>query len=335
MKDPYSVLDVSRNASKEDIKKAYKKLAMKYHPDKGGDEIKFKEITNAYNELTSDKPTMQNNMPFGFDNADIFSHMFGGGYRDMGSGFFNMGGGNRRQQEAKNKVKTVKKNITITMFEAFNGTTKTVNITSTDPCTDCVTVCPECNGSCVKIVHTKQQIGPACIIQTQHVPCTSCVNGKRKQTRSSCSKCNLTGTINTDKNIVINIEPGSQSNKVYTFSNILPNTILNFIISIEKMSNYTIENNNLIYIHKISFVDSIFGCEFDIDHPCGKRVYVDTKSEDKIIIDKQPMIFRGKGMTKNNNLQIYFQIQYPNKLNRDVSKQALNDARDTLKHFFT
>ena len=57
--NPYQVLGVSENASKDDIKKAYRKMAIKHHPDKGGDKAKFQEITNAYNALTEDKPVNQ------------------------------------------------------------------------------------------------------------------------------------------------------------------------------------------------------------------------------------------------------------------------------------
>ena len=62
--NPYNVLGISKDSSKEDIKKAYRKLAMKYHPDKGGDPKKFQEINNAYEELTTDNQVVENNMGF-------------------------------------------------------------------------------------------------------------------------------------------------------------------------------------------------------------------------------------------------------------------------------
>jgi len=338
MRDPYSILGVDRNASKDEIKKAYKKLAMKHHPDKGGDEKTFKEITTAYDELVNDKPSNMGGggTPFGFDEMDIFSHMFGGARQTHFGGFPGFGGfgsGGKPKQENKNSVKSIKKNISISMKEAYFGLKKTVHINSEDNCSHCVSICSECNGSGVKLVQMKQQMGHACIIHTQQVKCTNCNNGKIN--KSSCSMCNSTGVLKTDKNICITIDPGTQTNKVYTYSNIIPNTILSFVIIVQRMENYTIDNNNLIYIHKISFLDSIFGTEFSIEHPSGEKLTVNTKEMDNVVIDKQPFTIEGKGMTNKNVLQIFFQVQYPKKVNKNnVSAEQLKSAKDILNQYF-
>ena len=335
MGDPYSTLGVNRNASKDEIKKAYKKLAMKHHPDKGGDEKTFKEITTAYDELVNDKPShMGGGMPFGFDEMDIFSQMFGGaaGRQSHFGGFPGFGGfGGGKPRQEKNNVKTVKKNISITMKEAYYGVKKTVHINSDDECLHCVSICSECNGSGMKLVQMKQQMGNACIIHTQQVKCTNCMNGKIK--KSSCSMCNSTGILKTDKDVCIIIDPGTQTNKVYTYSNVIPNTILSFVIIIDRLENYTIDNNNLVYIHKISLLDSIFGTEFSIEHPSGEKIKVNTREMKTIVIDKQPLTIQGKGMTNKNVLQIFFQVQNPKRVNNNVSKEKLKAARDILNEF--
>ena len=101
MSDPHTILGVPRDASKEDIKKAYRKLAMKYHPDKGGDPQKFQEISNAYDDLTNDKPQEH----LGMDPNDMFQHMFGGmGGNPFGSDPF---GGPRARRRDPNEKKTV------------------------------------------------------------------------------------------------------------------------------------------------------------------------------------------------------------------------------------
>lgn len=338
MRDPYSTLGVNRNASKEEIKKAYKKLAMKHHPDKGGDEKVFKEITTAYDELVNDKPSHMDGggMPFGFDEMDIFSQMFGGGGARQShfGGFPGFGGGgNRPRQDKKNNVKSLKKNITITMKEAYHGIKKTVNINSEDECPHCVSICPECDGNGIKLVQIKQQMGPACIIHTQQVQCTKC-NGSGKIKKPSCSMCNSTGILKTDKNISINIDPGTQTNKVYTYSNIIPNTIISFVIVVERMDNFTIDNNNLVYIHQINLLDSIFGTDFTIEHPSGERIKVKTSEMKTIVVDKQPHTMQGKGMTDKHVLQIFFRIQNPKEVNKNVSIEKLKLARDILSEYF-
>ena len=276
-------------------------------------------------------------MPFGFDEMDIFSQMFGGaaGRQSHFGGFpgfggFGGGGGGRPKQE-KNNVKSLKKNISITMKEAYYGVKKTVHINSEDECPHCVSICSECNGSGMKLVQVKQQMGHACIIHTQQVKCTSCNNGKIK--KPSCSMCNSTGILKTDKNVSINIDPGTQTNKIYTYSNIIPNTVLSFVIVVERMENYTIDNNNLVYIHKISFLDSIFGTEFSIDHPSGEKLKVNTTEMKTIVIDKQPLTIQGKGMTDKNVLQIFFQVQNPKGVNKNVSNEKLKAARDILNEY--
>lgn len=327
MADPYSILGVNRNASKDEIKKAYKKLAMKHHPDKGGNEAKFKEITDAYNQLTSDEPQMNGPGGFGFDPFDgmgMFSQMFG-------NSRFPFGNQNHRQT-AKNEVKQIKKTISISMKEAYHGLNKTINITSDEKCTSCTTACDECDGSGVKMVHTKNQMGSACIIQSHMVNCTKCKNGVIIKDKN-CTQCNSTGTIKINKNIEIKIEPGVQSNKTYSFSNIIKNTIISFIVNVERMPNYTIDNNHLIYYKDISFIDSIFGTRFSIEHPSGKNIEIDTTTNTNIILEKIPLTIQGKGMRQDKNLQVFFRITPPKAIDKNVSSEKLEEAKEILKSF--
>nr|QOI90474.1 hypothetical protein HWQ62_00338 [Pyramimonas orientalis virus] len=340
MSDPYSVLGVSRGANKEEIKKAYKKLAMKHHPDKGGDEKLFKEITNAYNTLTDDKPrTPQGNFSH-FSDMDMFSHLFGGGGPTRSPfGGFGFGGRQQQQQQyqqqqqPREKAKTIKKSLVISMNDAYAGVTKKINIVSEDPCGDCTALCGECRGTGMKNIQTKSQMGNAYIIQSQTVVCTSCNDGRIKKPQPSCNKCHGKGNINTNKTISVNIEAGTQTNKVYTFTNIVPNTILNFSVVVERLPNYNIENNTLIYMHRISFLDSIFGIEFEIDHPSGETIKVDTTQFKSIVVDKQTHCIPGKGMTKDHKLQIVFLVQYPQKINKEFSKEDLIKTKDMMKTF--
>lgn len=123
MKDPYSILGIARGASEDDIKKAYRKLAVKYHPDKpGGDEERFKEIADAYDQLTNPKRKAQEN-PFSGDfdfstYQDIFEHMM----RDRGwSGAFD-------QQYGSARGRDVRASLSIPIEDAYYGTKRQINI---------------------------------------------------------------------------------------------------------------------------------------------------------------------------------------------------------------
>merc|ERR1719221_2294132 len=125
----YTLLEVEKNANESEIKKAYRKLAVKHHPDKGGDPEKFKEITRAYEVLSdSDKRSKYDNYGEeglddgggGGDPTDIFEAFFGGG----GGGGRRGGGGKRRQ-----KTKDVVQSVQCTLEQLYNGHTKKMAIT--------------------------------------------------------------------------------------------------------------------------------------------------------------------------------------------------------------
>jgi DnaJ family protein A protein 2 len=337
-RDPYSVLGVSNGASKDDIKKAYKKMAMKHHPDKGGDEKIFKEITNAYNTLTNDKPKQPQFHQSPFGDTDMFSHMFGGFGRTGGP----FGGFRQHQQHQQHQpesqpqqreMKNIKKVIIISMNDAYNGMEKKINIVSEDPCSECKTVCGQCRGVGLRNVQTKTQMGNAYIIQTQTIKCDRCVEGFIIKNNPTCSKCSGNGNISTNKNITIQIEPGTQTNKNYTFTNILPNTIITFQVNVTSLPNYSIDNNNLTYIHKISLLDSIFGTTFNFVHPSGDNITVDTKTFDNIVLDKYIHIIPNKGMTKQHKLQIVFHVEQPKRIKKVMDVDELNKAKEILKIF--
>jgi len=122
----YKLLEVSKDASTAEIKKAYRKLAVKHHPDKGGDEATFKDITRAYEVLSDEDKRRQYDRHGeegleeggGGDAGDIFAQMFGGG----GGG---RGGGKKQRQKTKNVVMPLK----VTLEQLYNGATKKMAIT--------------------------------------------------------------------------------------------------------------------------------------------------------------------------------------------------------------
>ena len=217
-RDYYEVLGVSKGASDAEIKKAYRKLAMKYHPDYNpGDkdaEAKFKEINEA-NEVLSDPKKRQLYDQYGFagvdptyaaqngggpggfsgfggdgvDLGDIFGDIFGGGF----GGF---GGSTRSNPNAPRKGHDIQANVILTFEEAAHGCAKKVTLNRQQ-------TCPDCGGRGFVI---RQQRTPFGVMQTQQ-PCSRC-GGKGKLVKNPCKVCHGSGKVRKTKKYEVNVPKG-------------------------------------------------------------------------------------------------------------------------------
>lgn len=227
-RDYYEVLGVSKDADEATIKKAYRKLAKKYHPDiNPGDkeaEAKFKEASEAYAVL-SDADKRRQYDQFGhaaFENGggggaggfdfgdmgDIFSDIFGG---DIFGGMF--GGGRSRNSNGPRRGADVRVNVRITFAESVTGTSKKIDVTLKDPCTKCngtgakpgtqPQTCSKCGGK-GQVVYTQQSmLGMVRNVQ----PCPDC-HGTGKIIKEKCPDCYGTGYISSKKTIEVSIPAG-------------------------------------------------------------------------------------------------------------------------------
>ena len=228
-RDYYEVLGISKGASEEEIKKAYKKLARKYHPDMNpGDkeaEEKFKEINEA-NEVLSDPDKKARYDQFGFagvdpnygagagggaygaggfdfgDLGDIFGSFFGGGF-----------GGARANPNAPQRGESLRTSVTISFEEAAFGCEKEVSIDRIEQCPDChgsgcaqgttAEVCPDCRGSGVVQQRRQTPLG----FMSTSAPCQRC-GGKGKIIHQPCPKCGGKGRVKVSKTVTVNIPAG-------------------------------------------------------------------------------------------------------------------------------
>lgn len=228
-RDYYEVLGVSKDADEATIKKAYRKLAKKYHPDiNPGDkeaEAKFKEASEAYAVL-SDADKRRQYDQFGhaaFENGggggaggfdfgdmgDIFSDIFGG---DIFGGMFG-GGGRSRNSNGPRRGADVRVNVRITFAESVTGTSKKIDVTLKDPCAKCngtgakpgtqPQTCSKCGGK-GQVVYTQQSmLGMVRNVQ----PCPDC-HGTGKIIKEKCPDCYGTGYISSKKTIEVSIPAG-------------------------------------------------------------------------------------------------------------------------------
>jgi len=234
-KDYYKILGVDKNATKEEIKKAYKKLARKHHPDVNKDHgaaEKFKEINEAAQVLGDDTKRQQydqfgdadafkqasgfrgfNASDFGgdfgnfasFDFGDIFDQFFGGG----GSIF----GGKRRRQPSRGS--DLRYDMEITLEEAAFGVEKEISIPRNETCPDCnglgakserdIETCPECDGAGTVRKTQRTPFG----MFSSTTTCRKC-QGEGKYIKKECPNCDGTGLVHERRNIKIKIPAGSE-----------------------------------------------------------------------------------------------------------------------------
>jgi len=303
-RDYYEVLGVEKNASDSEIKKAYRKLAMKYHPDKAGDdkeaEEKFKEASEAY-EVLSDSEKKARYDQYGhaglegafgqggfswsdFTHAGDFSDLFGeGGFSSIFEQFFGGfgGGGGRSRGQKRNRGEDLQLEISITLKEVNDGADKKLKIKIKDNCDSCngsgsadgaSETCPQCNGQ-----GQVRQVRQSLFGQIQTVgECPTC-HGKGKIIKNKCHKCTGSGRVDTFKEIKITIPAGIDDGQYFRLrgqGNIGVNNgergDIIVLVHVKEHDLFEREGANLILEYPISFSQAALGDEVKVPTINGK-----------------------------------------------------------------
>jgi len=280
MSSYYEILGVDKSASQEDIKKAYRKKALEYHPDRGGDELKFKEAAEAY-ETLSDEGKRREYDTFGsrggrsnsrgFDMNDIFSQ-FGDIFGNPFGGAFT----NQRQRRGND----LRVQMSVTLEEVLTGTTKKVKYKRQNVCSPCngkggtdVRVCTTCGGQGVRTMTQHTPFGSI----SQTVPCNGC-GGQGSTVKNRCGACNGQGTMAVDEVVDINIPKGVASgmsmNMAGYGNHVKDGQPGDLHILIEELphSRYKRENNTLICEEWISISDAVLGTNLKLQTLHGDSV---------------------------------------------------------------
>lgn len=299
-RDYYEVLGVSKGASEDEIKKAFRKLAIKHHPDKeGGDEAKFKEVNEAY-EVLKDKQKRQRYDQFGhagvggasgggfsgvnpfegfdFGGAQGMQFDFGGGLGDIFGQFFGGAAGASREPRRGRDVET---SINLSFEEAVFGVEKTISLTLEDECGHCngsgaepghkLETCPDCQGSGQQTKVMNSIFGQ---IQ-QSVTCQKC-HGKGKIPEENCTKCRGKGTVRQSREIKIKIPAGIDDGatiRLRDHGEAVQGGAkgdLYVHIRVKAHKKFTREGDIILSYEHVSMVDAALGTEIDVDTVDGK-----------------------------------------------------------------
>ncbi len=314
-KNPYEVLGVARDASDADIKKAYHKLVMKYHPDKNpGDksaEEKFKEVNNAFDILKDPQKRAAydrfgdaafaggNSASAGAGNP--FGAGFGGfaggaGMDDIlreamrGFGFDGFGGFGGRGAATQQRGRDLLDTVTISLKDAYFGTTHTVNFSSNVTCDKCngngtddgkpAPVCSRCGGS--GMVQTRQGF-----FAVEH-PCPEC-NGLGRKISKKCSKCDGTGAVHKQRSLDVKIPAGVEDGARLRLAgqgeagqNGAPSGDFYLDIRVEQDDKFERDGNDLILKADVPFTTLALGGEIEIKTIDDKELTVKIASGTQI-----------------------------------------------------
>ena len=363
-RDYYEVLGVGKQATDDEIKKAYRKIAIKYHPDRNPGnkeaEEKFKEAAEAYSVL-SDKQKRQQYDQFGFDGPnmgggfegfggaggfsmdDIFS-MFGDVFGGRGgfSGFGGFGGGGA--QRAQYRGSDLRLKVRLSLQEVATGVTKKFKVKKDVVCQHChgsgaqagssATTCPTCNGNGYTVKTVRSILG---MMQTQS-ECPTC-HGEGKVIKNKCPHCAGTGIVKGEEVVEINIPAGVAEGMVVNVpgkGNAAPHNGVNGNIQvfIEEEPNDTFirDNQDIIYNLLLDFPTAALGGEVEIPTIDGKKVRV------KIEAGTQPgktLRLRGKGLPAvqgygngQGDLVVNISVYVPKTLERH-ERQMLEQLRSS------
>lgn len=321
----YDALGVDKKATQAEIQKTFRKLAMTHHPDRGGDQEKFKSIQHAYEILSNEEKRAsydkygEGGDPRGGRGGgmdDIFG-MFGGGGR---------GGGGGRRRKGEDVVFPLK----VELHELYKGASKKLKLTKNVICAACkgkggkdgvaAAKCGTCRGQGVRLV--VRQIGPG-MIQQMQMPCNVCDGrGETMADKDKCGDCHGERTVKESKTLEVVISVGMSHGQRITFrqeADQAPDTEPGDVVVVLQQKEHPVfrrEGMNLFMKHKLLLSEALAGFDFKVKHLDGKTLHV--KSDDGMIVKPGDIkVIKEQGMPalksilNFGNLYVEFDVAFP------------------------
>ena len=356
-KDYYEVLGIQKGASEDEIKKAYKKLARKYHPDMNpGDkeaEEKFKEVNEA-NEVLSDPEKKARYDQFGFAGVDpnygagAGGGAYGGGFDfgdlgDIFGSFFGGGfGGQRRNPNAPQRGESIRASVSISFTEAAFGCEKSVTIERSEQCPTCKgsgcapgttpEICPDCHGS--GTVQTRRQTPMG--VFASNGPCRKC-GGTGRLIHQPCSDCRGSGAVRKRRTIKVNIPAGIDHGQTISLrgqggagKNGGPAGDLLITVMVQPHEIFRRDGVDVFCEAPITFTQAVLGAELEIPTIDGKVKYSIPEGTQTGTVFR----LKGKGVPVLNgrgrgDQYVTVVIETPRSLNKE-QKEALKKFSELL-----
>ena len=362
----YEILGIAKDADEETIRKAYKKLALKWHPDRNRDNqeeanLKFQEINKAYNVLNDTRKRQIYDQVGeeglegadaaggpGFDPRDIFSQFFGGGGPGGGGFSFFGGGGGNPENKAHQASPQKEIQIQVDLTTCYKGGQQEITVQRAEKCIDCdgrgvkspddIIKCPPCNGQGISIQVQRTPFG----VQQIQSTCRACQGkGKSIKPGAECPKCHGRKSVKKTKKYTVDIPAGAIDGLPITIKGesdwapdygFIGDLILVVRTTIPTGCIFRREGHNLIIKKPISLVDSLCGIHFGIRHLDDRILEV---KWDRIIKPGDSLVVRGEGLPvfqprpntpSKGDLIIRFEVVYPGEYLDQPTIQAIRTA---------
>ncbi|PVF96770.1 putative YDJ1-mitochondrial and ER import protein [Serendipita vermifera] len=329
----YDLLEVPPTASEADLKKAYRKKALRLHPDKGGDPELFKEVTHAYDVLSDpDKRDIYDRAGeaglnasgsggMGMDPTEMFAQMFGGGF-------------GMQRERGPRKGKDLVHRVAVTLEDLYRGKTTKLALTRHVICSKCdgkggkagaVKSCGNCNGRGIKV--TLRQMGP--MLQQIQQPCNECDGtGEIINAKDRCKTCNGKKVVSERKFLEVHIDKGMKNGQTIVFAgesdqapDIVPGDVV-IVVEEKPHDVFKRQDNNLQVDVEIDLLTALGGGQFSIKHLDNRALLVNL-IPGEVIKNDSVKVIRGQGMPSQRHhdcgdLFVHLQVTFPDSIDPSV-----------------
>ncbi len=354
MSDFYTLLGVTREANEVEIKKAYRKLAMEFHPDRNSEpqaEARFKEITEAYEVLRDPQKRAAYDRygkagiggaagGFGFHHVDlaealnIFMRDFGG----MG-GFESIFGGGRQRQDVR-RGQDVRVTVRLSLTEVATGVKKTVKLKTVDRCSNCsgsgakpgtkAVACSTCGGSGEVRRAARSMFGQFVSVS----PCPTCA-GEGTTILQPCEVCRGEGRVRADKSVTVEIPAGVSTNNYLTLRGQGaagprngPNGDLLVMLDIRRDDRFERQGDDLYYDLSLSFSQAALGGDHTVPTPYGdETIKIPAGTQPETVLRLKSRGLPVLGQSAKGDLLIRVHVWTPERLSDEQTRLFLELAK--------